>query len=77
MERLEYDLLFRWFMQAPNILVQNWPTRRVSIRQDGEDFVVVSLAENFVVFRNSDANALRKVCHSLRWDIAIDSSLSG
>jgi hypothetical protein len=42
----------------------------------GEDFVVVSLAEDLVVFRNSDAGALRKVCRSLRWDIAIDSSLS-
>jgi hypothetical protein len=67
----------RWVMLPPNILVQNRPTRRVSIRQDGEDFVVVSLAENFVVFRNNDAGALRKVCRSLRWDIAIDSSPGG
>jgi hypothetical protein len=64
-------------MQAPNVSTYNRPKRRVSIRPDGEDFVVVSLAENFVVFRNSDASALRKVCRSLRWDIAIDSALGG
>ena len=62
-------------MLASNVSLHNRPRRRVSIRQDGEDFVVVFLAENFVVFRNSDANALRKVCSSLRWDIAIDSAL--
>jgi hypothetical protein len=49
--------------------------RRVSIRRDGEDFVIVSLAEDLVVYRNRDASALRKLCHSLRWEIAIDSSL--
>jgi hypothetical protein len=64
-------------MQASKVSTYNRPTRRVSIRPDGEDFVVVSLAENFVVFRDSDARALRKVCRSLRWDIAIDSALGG
>ena len=57
--------------------VQNTPTRRVSIRRDGEDFVIVSLAEDLVVYRNNDASALRKLCRSLRWEIAIDSSLRG
>jgi hypothetical protein len=47
----------------------------VSIRRDGEDFVIVSLAEDLVIFRNSDPSALRKVCHSLHWEIAIDSCL--
>jgi hypothetical protein len=47
--------------------------RRVSIRRDGEDFVVVILDQDLVVFRNNDARALRKVCRSLRWEIAIDS----
>jgi hypothetical protein len=55
---------------------QNAPARRVSIRRDGEDFVVVSLAEDLVVFRNSDAPALRKVCRSLRREIVLDSCLS-
>ena len=53
--------------------VQRAP-RRVSIRQDGEDFVIVSLVEDLVVYRNCDASALRKLCRSLRWEIAIDSS---
>jgi hypothetical protein len=50
--------------------------RRVSIRRDGEEFVVVILDQDLVVFRNNDASALRKVCRSLRWEIAIDSCLS-
>jgi hypothetical protein len=56
--------------------VQEPAARRVSIRRDGEDFVIVSLAEDLVVFRNKDAGALRKVCRSLHWEIAIDSCLS-
>jgi hypothetical protein len=56
--------------------VQDTPKRRVSIRRDGEDFVVVSLAEDLVVYRNHDANALRKLCRSLRWEIALDSCVS-
>jgi hypothetical protein len=50
--------------------------RRVSIRQDGEDFVVVILDQDLVVFRNNNASALRKACRSLHWEIAIDSCLS-
>jgi hypothetical protein len=50
--------------------------RRVSIRRDGEDFVVVILDQDLVVFRNNDASALRKVCRSLHWEIAMDSCLS-
>jgi hypothetical protein len=69
----------RWLMSVANVKVgksvQRTPMRRVSIRADGEDFVIVSLAENVVVYRNRDANALRKLCHLLRWEIAIDSSL--
>jgi hypothetical protein len=55
--------------------VQKAPMRRVSLRSDGEDFVVVSLAENLVIYRSPDADALRKLCHSLRWEIAVDSTL--
>jgi hypothetical protein len=54
---------------------QDKSPRKVSIRRDGEDFVVVSLVEDLVIFRDSNASALRKVCHSLHWDIAIDSCL--
>ena len=56
--------------------VQDTPKRRVSIRRDGEDFVVVSLAEDLVVYRHHNANALRKLCRSLRWEIALDSCVS-
>jgi hypothetical protein len=67
-------------MSAANVevgkSVQEPATRRVSIRRDGEDFVIVSLAEDLVVFRNKDANALRRLCRSLHWEIAIDSCLS-
>jgi hypothetical protein len=57
--------------------VENAPMRRVSIRPDGEeDFVVVSLAENLVVFRNNDVSALRKVCRWLRWEVVLDNCSS-
>lgn len=59
------------------VSVQRKPKRRVSIRQDGEDFVVVSLKEELVIFRNSEASALRKLCRQLRWEIAVDSCRSG
>jgi hypothetical protein len=68
----------KWLMSVANVKVgksvQKKPMRRVSIRPDGEDFVIVSLAEDVVVYRNRDPSALRKLCHSLRWEIAIDSS---
>ena len=67
-------------MSAANVAVgksvQEPGTRRVSIRRDGEDFVVVSLAEDLIVYRNSDASALRKLCRSLRWEIVLDSCVS-
>ena len=46
-------------------------------RRDGEDFVIVSLAEDLVVYRNDDASGLRKLCNLLRWKIAVDSSVRG
>jgi hypothetical protein len=55
--------------------VQKTP-RRVSIRRNGKDFVIVSLVEDLIVYRNSDASALRKLCRSLRWEIVLDSCLS-
>ena len=67
-------------MSAVNIegvSVQRKPKRRVSIWRDGEEFVVVSLTEDLVVFRNSEASALQKLCRQLRWEIAVDSSRSG
>jgi hypothetical protein len=67
-------------MSAANVAVgksvQEPATLRMSIRRDGEDFVIVSPAEDLVVFRSKGANALRKVRRSLHWEIAIDSCLS-
>jgi hypothetical protein len=67
-------------MAAENIegvSVQRKPKRCVSIRREDEDFVVVFLAEDIVAFRNSDASALRKLCHQLRWEIVADGGHFG
>jgi hypothetical protein len=54
----------------------NGPGRRVSIRRDGNDFVVAFQPEDFVIFRNNDPNALRRVCRFLRWDIVSDTVIA-
>jgi hypothetical protein len=50
--------------------------RQVAMGRDGEDFVVALLPENEVVFRTRDAYALRNLCRQLRWEIAVDTTLS-
>jgi hypothetical protein len=58
--------------------IKSGPGRRVSIRHDEEDFVVAFQPEDFVIFRNRDANALRKVCRFFQWEIVTDTaSLAG
>ncbi len=47
--------------------------RQVSIRRDASDFVVAFRPEDVIVFRHADANALRKLCRSLRWEIVSDT----
>jgi hypothetical protein len=47
--------------------------RQVSIRRDAKDFVVAFQPEDQVIFRHHDAQALKKVCRSLRWEIIEDS----
>ena len=47
--------------------------RQVSISPDGEDFVVAFQPDNIIALRNSEASALRKMCHSLRWEIVSDT----
>ena len=47
--------------------------RQVTIRRDGEDFVVVFHPQNIVALRHSEAKELRKVCHLLRWEIVSDT----
>jgi hypothetical protein len=54
--------------------INNGPGRRVSIRRDDDDFVVAFQPEEFVIFRNQDADALRKVCRFLQWDIVTDTA---
>ncbi|MGA8651238.1 MAG: hypothetical protein ACLP19_27870 [Xanthobacteraceae bacterium] len=50
--------------------------RQVAMRRDGDDFVIAFQPDDVVVFRDRDANALRKVCRSLRWEIVSDTTLS-
>ncbi len=52
---------------------RNGAGRRVSIRRDDDDFVVAFQPEDFVIFRNQDANTLRRVCKLLRWEIVADT----
>jgi hypothetical protein len=50
------------------------PKRLVTLRREGDDFVVLFYPEDVVVFRHTDAQALRKMCAFLRWKIVSDSS---
>jgi hypothetical protein len=50
------------------------PKRLVTLRRDGDDFVVTFYAEDAIVFRHTEPNALRKVCTGLRWKIISDGS---
>jgi len=50
--------------------------RQVAMRRDGDDFVVAFEPDGFIIYRNSDADALRKVCRLLRWEIVSDTTLS-
>jgi hypothetical protein len=50
------------------------PGRRVSIKRDKQDYTVAFQPEDLVIFRHEDANALKKVCRSLRWEIVNDAS---
>jgi hypothetical protein len=50
--------------------------RQVAMRRDGDDFVIAFESDGFIIFRNKDADALRKLCRSLRWEIVSDTTLS-
>jgi hypothetical protein len=50
--------------------------RQVAMKCDGDDFVVALHPEGEVAFRTKDARALRNLCRQLRWQIAIDTTLS-
>ena len=46
------------------------------MRRDGDDFVIAFEPDGFIIFRNKDADALRKLCRSLRWEIVSDTTSS-
>ena len=48
--------------------------RQVAMRRDGDDFVVALKPDDVIVFRSRNADALRKVCRSLRWEIIRDAT---
>jgi len=48
------------------------PKRTVSLRRDDDEFVVSSWPGDVIIFRNRDAEALRKTCRFLRWQIVSD-----
>jgi hypothetical protein len=48
--------------------------RQVTMRRDGDDFVVATHTDGLIIFRNKDADALRKLCGSLRWEIIRDTT---
>jgi hypothetical protein len=47
--------------------------RKVAIRRDEEDYVVVVQPEDLVLFRHPSATALRKVCNFLHWEVISDT----
>jgi hypothetical protein len=47
--------------------------RKVAIRRDQEDYVIVLQPEDLVIFRNPSATALRKACNFLRWEVVSDT----
>jgi hypothetical protein len=51
------------------------PRRKVAIRRDGEDFVIAFQPEDLIVFRNASADALRRACNFLRWEVVSDTIL--
>jgi hypothetical protein len=50
------------------------PKRLVTLRRDGDEFVVTFYPEDIVVFRHSEPQPLRKMCTFLRWRIVSDRS---
>jgi hypothetical protein len=49
------------------------PKRLVTLRRDGNDFVVAFYPEDVIVFRHVEPISLRKVCAALRWRIISDN----
>ena len=49
------------------------PRRRVVIWRDDKDFIIACQPADLVIFRNADADALRKACLFLRWEVVSDT----
>jgi len=62
---------------SPAVISDFVPRRYVSLKRDGEDFIVVFEVEDIVAFRSKDANTLRKICRWLRYAITYDHALAG
>ena len=41
--------------------------------RDGNEYVVTFLPDNIVALRHSQASELRRMCHTLRWEIVTDT----
>jgi len=50
------------------------PKRLVTLRREGDDFIVLFYPEDIIVFRHNEPQPLRKMCSFLRWKIISDSS---
>jgi hypothetical protein len=74
---LDFVLDFSFGCHMPAVISNAFAStlrRPVSITRDGEDFVVSLQPENIVIFRHGEANALRRICSTLRWDIVHDAA---
>ena len=61
--------------EANNYFFQR-PKRVVAIRREGDDFVVSLMPNDLVIFRNENADALRKLCKELRWAVVSDTAIA-
>jgi hypothetical protein len=52
------------------------PKRLVTLRRDGDEYVVAFYPEEIIVFRNEDPHALARMCSFLRWKIISDNTQS-
>jgi hypothetical protein len=52
------------------------PKRAVAIRRDGDEFVVSLMPNDLVIFRNENAESLRKLCKGLRWAVVSDTAIA-
>jgi hypothetical protein len=64
-----------WKVSMSSVADQTHATtrpKRVSLRPDDDEFVVSSWPHDVIIFRNRDAEALRKACRFLHWQVVSD-----